>query len=105
MSSPHYDDIIPGCCVTTMLIQGTHKPQPSNEAGCQASKLQDNMPQDKLVTIQKDIPSMSQVIGIRQEATSEDKDHLIKEVNKVDVGTEDTAFVFIAPLLEGEPEV
>ena len=47
----------------------------------------------------------SQAVGTRQEATSEAKDYLITEVNKVDVGREATAFVFTALLLEGEPEV
>ena len=44
-------------------------------------------------------------MGTRQESTSEAKEYLISEVNKVDVGTEATAFVFTALLLEGEPEV
>ena len=47
----------------------------------------------------------SQAVGTRQEATSQAKDYLITQVNKFDVGTEGTAFVFTAPLLEGEPEV
>ena len=38
-----------------------------------------------------------------QEATSEPRDHLITEVNKINVGTEATAFVFTVSLLEGEP--
>ena len=48
---------------------------------------------------------MSQAAVPGLEATSEAKDYLITEVNEVDVGTEATAFVFTAPLLEGEPEV
>ena len=45
----------------------------------------------------------SQAVGTRQEATSEAKNCLITEVNKVDIGTEATPLVFNAPLLEGEP--
>ena len=45
------------------------------------------------------------MVGTRQEDTSEAKDYLIKEANKVDVRTDATAFVFTAPLLEREPEV
>ena len=71
----------------------------------QTSRLQDSRPQDMPVAEQKDTLSRSQAIGTRQEATSEAKDHLITEVNKVDVGTDATVFVFTAPLLEGEPEV
>ena len=48
---------------------------------------------------------MSEAICTRQEATSEAKDHLITEVNKVNVVTEATVFVFTTPLLEGEPKV
>ena len=47
----------------------------------------------------------SKAVGARQEATSEAKDYLTIEVNKVDIGKEATAFVFTALLLEGEPEV
>ena len=53
----------------------------------------------------KEISSRSQAVDTRKEATSEARDHLITEVNKINVGTEATAFVFTAPLLEGEPEV
>ena len=59
--------------------------------------------QDKSAVEQKDLPSRSQAVGTRQEATSEARDHLITEVNKSNVGTEATAFVFTAPLLEREP--
>ena len=51
------------------------------------------------------MPPRSQVVGTRQKATSEVKDCLITEVNKFDVGTEATAFVFTATLLEGQSEV
>ena len=47
----------------------------------------------------------SQAMDTRQEATTEAKDHLITDVNKVNVAKEATAIVFPAPLLEGEPEV
>ena len=57
------------------------------------------------VSCQAGHTSRSQAIGTRQEATSEAKDNLITEVNKVNVGTEAIAFVFTASLLEGEHEV
>ena len=49
---------------------------------------------DKSAAEQKGIHSRSQAVGNRQEATSEAMDHSKTEVNKIDVGTEATAFVF-----------
>ena len=69
------------------------------------SKFQDSRPQDRSVTEQKDIPSRSQVIGTRKEATSEAMDHLKKKSIKLILKQEGTVFVFNAPLLEGESEV
>ena len=58
--------------------------QVAGQAGCRTSRLQ-----DKSVAEQKDIPSRSQAVGTRQEATT----------------SEATAFVFTASLLKEEPEV
>ena len=68
----------------------------------QTSRLYSKQDAGKPVAEQKDIPYRSQAIGTRQEATIEAKDHLITEVNTVNVGTETTAFVFTALLLDGE---
>ena len=97
MSSTHYDNVIQNAVWQLCPYL--------NISTKQTSRLQDSRPQDRSVAEQKDIPSRSQTIGIRQEATSEAKGHLTIEVNKVYIGTEATAFVFTDPLLEGEPEV
>ena len=104
VSSLCYDDVILECCVATMSIQRACIPQPSEQTGCRASRLQDSRPQGQSVA-EQDITSTKQATGIRQEATSEAKYYLITEVNKVNVGTEATSFIFTVPLLEGEPEV
>ena len=61
------------------------KPQPRQQAGCRTGGQRTGQFQSRMT-----YPS-SQGIGTRQEAISEAKDHLITEVNKVDVGTEATA--------------
>ena len=65
-------------------------PQPSRQTGCKASRLQDNQIAEqqfhnKSVAEQKDIPSMGQAVGTRQDTTSEARDYLITEANKVNV--------------------
>ena len=100
MSSPCYDDVIPECYMQLCPYKGpTYLNQVDKQVA--GSRLQNSRPQDKSVVE----PSRSRALGTRQEATIEAKDQLIIEVNEVNVGTEATAFIFTAQLLEGEPEL
>ena len=104
MTSPHYDYVIPECCVTTMSMWGACNPWPSREAGFRVSRLQEAGHRRDQLQSKRTYPG-NWAVGTGQEATSEAENYLVTEVNKVDIGTEATAFVCTTLLLEEEPEV